>query len=146
MPTAIHRRVRAAQAGTNPSVVARLPSGWAVMGDWQTLPGYCLLLPDPVVPHLNALIGTDRAQFLHDMAALGDAVLSVTGAVRINYEMLGNVDPALHVHVFPRFASEPDEYRTAPPMTYPADLRVPFDPETHADLMRALAAALAALK
>ena len=33
--------------------VARLPGGWAVMGDPQVLAGYCLLLPDPVVPTLN---------------------------------------------------------------------------------------------
>ena len=33
----------------------RLPSGWVVMGERQVFPGYCLLLPDPVVDHLNAL-------------------------------------------------------------------------------------------
>jgi hypothetical protein len=26
------------------------------MGDPQVLRGYCLLLPDPVVPHLNAMV------------------------------------------------------------------------------------------
>ena len=38
-----------------PAAIARLPSGWVIMGERQVLPGYCLLLPDPVVPHLNAL-------------------------------------------------------------------------------------------
>ena len=31
-----------------------MPSGWAVLGDTQILPGYSLLLPDLVVPDLNA--------------------------------------------------------------------------------------------
>ena len=107
MPTLIHRRVEAARCGKHPSLVARLPSGWAVLGDKQVLKGYCLLLPDPVVPHLNALTGADRLQFLGDMAKLGDAILHVTGAVRINYEMLGNLEPALHAHVVPRHFNEP---------------------------------------
>lgn len=106
MSTAIHRQVEAARRGELARVVARMVSGWAVLGDPQITRGYCLLLPDPVVPHLNSLAAEARAQFLRDMAALGDAVLAVTGAERINYEILGNVEPALHAHVIPRHASE----------------------------------------
>ena len=40
--------------------------------------GYCLLLPDPVVPHLNALEAQAREAFLRDMARCGDALLIVT--------------------------------------------------------------------
>jgi diadenosine tetraphosphate (Ap4A) HIT family hydrolase len=114
MTTAIHRQVEAARAGTLTRVVARMPSGWALLGDPQITHGYCLLLPDPVVADLNALTGDQRRQFLEDMARLGDAVLSVTGAERINYEILGNVEPALHAHIIPRHASEdPERRRTA---------------------------------
>jgi diadenosine tetraphosphate (Ap4A) HIT family hydrolase len=104
--TAIHKQVDAARRSELARVVARMASGWAVLGDPQILSGYCLLLPDPVVPHLNALDGVARSTFLDDMARLGDAVLAVTGAERINYEILGNVEPALHAHVIPRYASE----------------------------------------
>ena len=82
-----------------------------MLGDPQITRGYCLLLPDPVVPDLNALGRRARRQFLDDMAALGDAVLAVTGAERINYEILGNVEPALHAHVIPRHATEDPELR-----------------------------------
>ncbi len=109
--TAIHRLVDQLRAGTLARVICRMPSGWAVLGDPQILPGYSLLLPDPVVPDLNGLQGPARAAYLDDMARLGDAVLQVTGAERINYEILGNVEPALHAHVIPRFASEPAERR-----------------------------------
>ena len=111
MPTAIHRQVEAARRGELERVIARMPSGWAVIGDPQITRGYCLLLPDPVVADLNALTGDARTQFLRDMAALGDAVLAVTGAERINYEILGNVEPALHAHVIPRHAVENPELR-----------------------------------
>ncbi|MCM2311343.1 MAG: hypothetical protein NDI84_08070, partial [Steroidobacteraceae bacterium] len=66
MSTAIHRRVEACRTGTDPTCIARLPSGWAVMGDPQVLTGYCLLLPDPVVPHLNALSADAQLVFLAD--------------------------------------------------------------------------------
>jgi hypothetical protein len=95
MPTAIHRQVEAARRGELERVIARMLSGWAVLGDPQITSGYCLLLPDPVVSDLNALVGDARQQFLDDMAAVGDAVLEATGADRINYEILGNVEPAL---------------------------------------------------
>ena len=76
MSTAIHHRVDALRKGSEPTFIARLASGWAVMGDPQLLPGYCLLLPDPVVGHLNELDGAARSRFLADVAALGDAVLA----------------------------------------------------------------------
>jgi diadenosine tetraphosphate (Ap4A) HIT family hydrolase len=109
--TAIHRQVDAARSGQLARVITKMPSGWAVLGDPQITLGYCLLLPDPVVPHLNALPGHAREQFLRDMTSLGDAVLAATGAERINYEILGNVEPALHAHVIPRHASEDPDLR-----------------------------------
>jgi hypothetical protein len=46
-------RVSLAREGQNDKAICRMRSGWAVMGDVQFLPGYCLLLPDPVVPSLD---------------------------------------------------------------------------------------------
>jgi diadenosine tetraphosphate (Ap4A) HIT family hydrolase len=141
--TSIHRRVDALRAGDDPTFIARLASGWAVLGERQVLPGYCLLLPDPVVPTLNALQGAARQAFLTDMAALGDAVLTVTGAVRINYAIFGNLDPALHAHVIPRYHDEPAELRAAQPWAYDWDAAPAFDPDRHRDLRDRIHAALA---
>ena len=134
MPTAIHRRVDALRTGTDPTLVARLASGWAVLGDPQVLHGYCLLLPDPVVETLNDLKGRRRDRFLADMAALGDAVLVATGALRINYAIFGNLEPALHAHVIPRYHDEPAPYATAQPWAYDWDSAPAFDPERHGEL------------
>ncbi len=131
-PTVIHERVELARKGTYDKVICRLPSGWAVMGDVQFLKGYSLLYPDPVVDHLNAFPSfAARNEFLRDMALLGEAVLEVTKAVRINYEMLGNIEPALHAHVFPRYNTEPEALRTKPVWFYDWDKAPKFDP--HAD-------------
>lgn len=139
--TAIHRQVEAARQGELERAIARMSSGWAVLGDPQITRGYCLLLPDPVVPDLNALTGEARQQFLHDMATLGDAVLAVTGAERINYEILGNVEPALHAHVIPRHAAEEPDLRRKPVWLHDWSAAGPIDADALA-LARLIAARL----
>ena len=139
----ITERVTLAREGKNPYVICRMASGWAVMGDVQFLPGYCLLLPDPVVPSLNDLSEPARATYLKDMVTLGDAMLKVTGATRINYEILGNSEPELHAHLFPRYASEPDEFRTKPAWFYDWKSAVLYSKAQHGQLHTRIAAVLA---
>jgi diadenosine tetraphosphate (Ap4A) HIT family hydrolase len=138
MSTAIHRRVAACRAGADPTCIARLPTGWAVMGDPQVLPGYCLLLPDPVVPHLNVLAPAAQAAFLADVARLGQAVLEATGALRVNYALFGNLEPALHAHVVPRYADEPEALRTAHPWGYDWSAAPRFDAAADGALVEAI--------
>jgi diadenosine tetraphosphate (Ap4A) HIT family hydrolase len=94
------------------------------------------------VSTLNALAGAERAAFLADMAARGDAVLTATRAVRINYAIFGNRDPALHAHVIPRFHDEPAPFVTAQPWAYDWERAPPFDREEHRELRDRLHAAL----
>jgi diadenosine tetraphosphate (Ap4A) HIT family hydrolase len=139
-PTTIHLMVDRCRAADYPAAVARLRSGWVVMGERQVLTGYCLLLPDPVVPHLNALASEQRAQFLSDMALVGDALLAVTAALRINYAIFGNVDPALHAHVFPRHATESKSTRTAQPWALDWNAAPSYSEALHGELKRRIAA------
>ena len=139
MTTLIHRRVEEAQRGTNPYVICRLPSGWAVLGDTQILPGYSILLSDPVVLDLYALSHRDRRAFLRDMSIVGDALLEVTGAALINYEILGNADRALHAHIIPRYSNELDETRRKPIWFSDWDNAPKFDLECDKDLMQKIA-------
>jgi hypothetical protein len=79
MPTLIHQRVRQCQTGDYPKAICRLSSGWVVLGDVQFLRGYSLLLPDPVVPHLNAMDEAGRKNFLFEMSVVGDVILEDAG-------------------------------------------------------------------
>src|SRR4030042_4031387 len=121
MSPSIPERVESIRAGTNPTLICRVPSGWVVLCDTQFLSGYCILLPDPVVSSLNNLDQEKRAEYLCDMAMVGDALIEVTGAYRINYAIAGNSDPYLHAHIVPRYADEPDEYRKNHPWSYPKE-------------------------
>jgi len=140
----IQQQVAAARAGTEPALICQMPSGWAVLSIMQYLPGYCVLLPDPVVPSLNTLTREQRTDFLCDMSTVGDALLDVTDASRINYAIMGNSDPALHAHIVPRYMSEPEQIRKHLPWSYPQefmDERI-FDCDRDQELMTKLAGAI----
>jgi diadenosine tetraphosphate (Ap4A) HIT family hydrolase len=138
LETAIHRRVNDARAGRDNSVLGRCASGWAVFGQQQFVQGYLLLLPDPVVPDLNALTPERRSQFLLDMSRLGDALLRTTAPVRINYAIFGNQEPALHAHVIPRYRSEPEPMQAQQPWAYDWNAAPAFDVNAATPLIKAL--------
>ncbi len=112
------------------------------MGQRQVLAGYCLLLPDPVVSHLNALAAEQRDRFMADLGRLGDAVLHATGAVRINYAIFGNLEPALHAHVHPRYADEQEAMRSQNPWAYDWSQASAFTAAVHGPLRDAIRARL----
>src|SRR4029077_14263324 len=91
-----------------------------------------------VAPTLNALGARERVACVSDMSRLGDALLKVTGAVRINYAMFGNLEPALHAHVIPRYLDEPEGLRTAHPWAYDWSQAPAFDRSANAELADSL--------
>lgn len=118
-------RLGSARRGENPTVIARLRSGFVAMADTQFLPGYCMLIADAdEVDHLTDLPRPDRQQFLTDLGLLGEALMAACPAcdpafARLNYEILGNQWRHLHGHVFPRYTWEPVELRDNPVWRYP---------------------------
>lgn len=118
-------RVGSALRGENPTVLRRLESGFAVIGDVQFLPGYSVLLvDDPGVGRLTDLPRGERLAFLSDMERLGEAVELACRRLdpafrRVNLEILGNTDAFLHAHVWPRYEWEPAELVGAPVWLYP---------------------------
>jgi diadenosine tetraphosphate (Ap4A) HIT family hydrolase len=69
------------------------------------------------VEHLTDLPADGTAQLFEDAKQAGRAITAVTGAVRINYAVLGNAEPHLHVHLIPRYPGEPAP--TRPPWSDP---------------------------
>lgn len=119
-------RLGAARRGENPMVLAKMRSGYAVIGDTQFLPGYCVLLSDSQANHLTDLPRPARAEFLADMSLLGEAIIAACNAIdpslrRLNYEVLGNNDHFVHAHIFPRYGWEDAELLTGPVWKYPRD-------------------------
>jgi diadenosine tetraphosphate (Ap4A) HIT family hydrolase len=118
-------RIGSAERGKNPTVLARMRTGWAVIGDIQHLPGYSLLLYAGTADQLTDLPRPERVRFLDDVALLGEAVQRACSTLdpafrRINYEILGNSWPHLHAHVHARYNWEPEALRAGPVWCYGA--------------------------
>ena len=117
-------RIGSAIAGTKPTVLAKLPQSFAVIGDTQYLPGYCVLLvDDPTINRLTDLPKRQRLEFLDSMDTLGQAVETAcrktqAGFRRMNYEILGNTDAYLHAHLFARYEWESPAYVGRPVWLY----------------------------
>ncbi|WP_240755459.1 HIT family protein [Nocardioides iriomotensis] len=119
-------RVGSALRGENPTVLARLDAGFAVIGDVQFLPGYCVFISDdPGADRLTDLPRERRLAFLAGAERLAEAVENVCGRRaadfrRINLEIQGNHDAFLHAHVWPRYSWE-GEFADGPVGQYDAD-------------------------
>ncbi len=120
-------RIGSALRGENPTVLARMPAAFAVIGDVQWLPGYCVLLSDdPAATRLSALRPDQRTADLESLARLAAAVADACAAAdpafrRVNVEILGNTDDFLHAHVWPRYGWEPAELLGLPIWLYPPE-------------------------
>lgn len=121
-PGPISSRVQRILDGEDPQLIAEMPSGYAILGKYQpaAVNGCCMLLPrlgedGAVVSSPNDLSDEERGRFFADLTLLGDAILEVTGAERINYLVLCNQVPELHGHCIPRFAGEDPELRLKGP-------------------------------
>lgn len=115
------KRIQAIQKSVNPYFVAEFPSGYAVLGDFQFYTGYTVFLSKTHATELHQLDKPQRTQFLEDMAKVAEAVYQTFHPVKLNYELLGNVDNHMHWHLFPRHANDPDP--TNPVSVTPPEIR-----------------------
>ncbi|MGW0366486.1 HIT family protein [Streptomyces sp. NPDC002990] len=117
-------RIGSAHRDENPTVLRRLDAGFAAIGDRQFLPGYSVLLTDdPAATRLSDLPRTRRTAYLSDMERLAEAVERACRRLdpafrRVNIEILGNTDPYLHAHIWPRYDWEPTELVRKPVWLY----------------------------
>lgn len=139
-------RIGSCERGENPTVMVKMKSGFAVIGDNQFLPGYCLLLRYPEATSLNELSLAERRQYLIDMTLIGDAIIKTCNPLRINYSTLMNLDNFLHTHIEARYDWEPDEYKCRPSYFYPKEQRYvqyhEYCEERHGDMKRKISEAL----
>ena len=71
--------------------------------------------------------------------------MRTTSPVRINYAIFGNVEPALHAHVIPRYRTEPEPCARSIPGPTTGMRRRSSTPVAAAPLIKALRAELAQL-
>jgi diadenosine tetraphosphate (Ap4A) HIT family hydrolase len=104
----ICNRIKQIKQGTNPYFVAELETSYVVVGDHQFFKGYTLFLCKQHVPELHQLEKDFKLKFLDEMSLVAESVFKIFQPKILNYEALGNAEPHLHWHLFPRYKDDPN--------------------------------------
>ena len=104
--------IERSRSGNFADFVAEMPRSWVILGDAQFYRGYCVLLAKRHTSELYLMPRGEAHELLDEMIAVGKAIAAVTKPLKLNYECLGNLEPHVHWHVFPRYADDPQ--RSAP--------------------------------
>jgi len=120
--------------------IAELSCSTLGLYDDARFPGRCLLVLHEHVEDLTTLPTAIAHHFLDDLRAAERAIRVVTGAGRMNWAVLGNVEPHLHAHLVPRTTG--GATATLSPWEHPLTA-TRLQPERRDQLMRFLSAEVA---
>jgi diadenosine tetraphosphate (Ap4A) HIT family hydrolase len=96
-------------------LVATLEASWLTMQAAAPVRGYACLVARVHAVDLHDLAEPAACAFMRDARKVSRAVASVTGAVKMNYEIHGNSIPHLHMHFFPRYRGDQFEGKPIDP-------------------------------
>ena len=130
MSCLICERVGMVKQGNNPYFVTETETGYVVIGDHQYFKGYTLFLLKEHITELHFIPTKIKTKHLEELSIVYEAVFNAFKPDKMNAELLGNGDPHLHWHLYPRFKTDPlhkkpvwklaeelmysDEYRPTP--------------------------------
>jgi diadenosine tetraphosphate (Ap4A) HIT family hydrolase len=96
--------------GQWPSSAQRIADGStsvAYLSDDQFFPGWCVLVLKRHATELWQLAPAERSALMDELTRVAQALAVVFDAVKMNYELLGNLVPHIHWHLVPRLATDP---------------------------------------
>ena len=95
------------ESGGFGDLVAELPRSWLILGDAQFYRGYCVLFAKRHITEMHLMPRGEAHELLDELIAVGRTLERVVKPLKLNYECLGNQEPHVHWHVFPRYAEDP---------------------------------------
>jgi diadenosine tetraphosphate (Ap4A) HIT family hydrolase len=79
----------------------------AYLHDDQFFTGWTILVLKRHATELFHLSREERAHLIEEVSQVASLLADELGAVKINYELLGNQQPHIHWHLIPRLADDP---------------------------------------
>ncbi|HUY39164.1 MAG TPA: HIT family protein [Candidatus Binataceae bacterium] len=92
--------------------VAELADSYVILGDAQFYRGYCVILAKTHATEIYLMPPDEAHRLFEELRLVAEAIASVTRPWKLNYACLGNEEPHVHWHIFPRYQS--DELRRGP--------------------------------
>lgn len=90
-------------------VLAETKTTWVTTRREVPCIGYLCVYAKRHVVELYDLSPDELSAFMSDVAEAARVVGDLFGPTKINYEIHGNTNPHLHLHVFPRYVGDPFE-------------------------------------
>ncbi|MBC7526176.1 MAG: HIT family protein [Chthonomonadaceae bacterium] len=119
-------------------IIANVSSGSVRLVNDADYRGYLILIYKRHVVELHQLSPEERVEWIEDIALLSEIVQTITGAVKINLALYGNLAPHLHCHIIPRTFDDPEWI--GPPMFRSDGERRPLPPHEYTALSHAIKA------
>jgi len=125
--------------GENPDFIAELPHSHVILGYDQFYRGYCIVLAKAHAREPFLLPREESIALYEEVLGIAAAIDAVTHPLKMNYECLGNLEPHVHWHLFPRYAD--DELKHGPVWIRPeAQRRVALEEHDRRALIASLRA------
>lgn len=94
--------------------IAQLDVSTLGLYDDARFPGRCLLVLDEHFEDLREVPPDLASGFMHDTQRVASAIAKVVIPDRLNYAILGNVVPHIHMHIIPRTRRADPNFRRPP--------------------------------
>jgi diadenosine tetraphosphate (Ap4A) HIT family hydrolase len=140
----ICRVIERIRTGPFPDFIAELPHSFVILGDAQFYRGYCIAFAKLHATELHLMPPAEARALFDETVAVGTAIAAVVKPLKLNYDCLGNSEPHVHWHVFPRYASDP-MHRSAIWSRSESERKVSLDERDRRELIGALRTELARL-
>jgi diadenosine tetraphosphate (Ap4A) HIT family hydrolase len=105
-PCGICSLIERCRAGAFADFVTELPHSFVILGDAQFYRGYCVVLAKRHVNEVHLMPPEEARALFDETVAVGRAIALATEPLKLNYECLGNIEPHVHWHVFPRVKAD----------------------------------------
>jgi diadenosine tetraphosphate (Ap4A) HIT family hydrolase len=95
------------QAGVPLDVIAEAGSTWITAGSEAQLPAYACVVSKRHAVEPFELPEPDRTAFWTEAMSAARVLAELSGAVKLNYGIHGNIIPHVHLHLWPRYVDDP---------------------------------------
>jgi diadenosine tetraphosphate (Ap4A) HIT family hydrolase len=138
-PCGICAAIARIRDGKLPDFLAELPHSYVILGDAQFYRGYCILFAKTHATELFLMPRDEALELFDEVRSTAEAIAAVTHPWKMNYECLGNAEPHVHWHIFPRYQN--DELRAGPIWMRPeSERKRPLEEHDRRALMASLRA------